>query len=310
MKINLLLLIFYLFPFFAYGQQGQARREIPASWIEKLQKYDYKTSANDLVREFQTYIAPDSLHEVQLEALLSHVFVNVDADTQEELLLFIGGEDRLRASFPHFFVIKKIKKRWYVLYKEEVYEDWHNPPNASGIKVAEDSAQNKVFYFSYLANKMEDEYRTRFFKIDRNNNIVVIDVLLYTIPYHYEGSLFIQTHFSFVANTVVIVYSYSCKVNEINENKESTGEMLLLSLPKKDTVKYAWDYRKGNYTVVATENTLRRLNCNENLRKIYGYQVADYVVCAFEEELENIKKNGTEAEKKALKQFYKNIKKD
>jgi hypothetical protein len=288
MKTNLLSLIFSLLSLLAYGQQGQARREIPTAWIEKLQKYDYKTSANDLVCEFQTYIAPDSLARFEKEAFLSPMFVNLDEDKEMEVLLYIGGEDKAYYYSPHFFVLKQIKNKWQVIYQEQYFDAWGAYPS---VQVMSNQTISKVFYFSACVERGSDVHhsRTYFFKVSQGKVYKFLD-----IPKRKSfagGGQIHDTSTTIDAFEKGIWITYYYKVKVVLDNEQIT------LLDEKVLVSYLLEEKRYELPRDVTEEKLNFLNGKGSVR-------------VFQKELEEVGKNGTEAQKKALKLFYNTIKKD
>ncbi len=288
MKINLLFLVLYLFSPLAYGQQGQARCEIPASWITKLQKYDYKTTANDLVREFQTYIAPDSLTKFKEEAFLSPMFVNLDEDKESEILLFIGGEGKVEYCEPHFFVLKKTNKKWQIIHQEVYFDAWGAYP---AVYISSNQTPHKVFYFSSCIDRGSDTHhsRTYFFKFSQGKVHKFLD-----IPKRQSFSGGGQIHDK---NTTVEAFEKGLWITYHYKFQLVFGNEKVTLLDEKVFVSYLFEEARYELPRDVTEAKLKFLNGKGSLR-------------AFQKEFDEIAKNGTSEQKEALKQFYKNIKKD
>ena len=288
MKINFLLLVSYFLSPLAYGQQGQARREIPASWIAKLQKYDYKTSANELVREFQTYIAPDSLTKFREEAFLSPMFVNLDEDKEFEILLFIGGENSFGFYEPKFCVLKCINEKWLMLHNEYMY--YHNQMPEMGI--INQQTSNKLFYVQKLHGYGTGMFETRlhFYKLidgvvyncfeavnEYKVSMVGIEELLKTtLSYGMDGSLFVKYQ-----------YSYSLEKATIVDVKEE--------------FRYLWDKQSKFYKAVFYPKD--KINEDKIGYFLDHRKNAKKMLAVFKQELDELAINGTEQQKKALHIF-------
>src|SRR4051812_4717921 len=74
---------------------------IPNEWIEKLRNYNHKQNNALLLSEFDSFIKPDSIfipyYEKDLDkkqpGILNPLFVNLDNDENEELVITLGWDE-------------------------------------------------------------------------------------------------------------------------------------------------------------------------------------------------------------------------
>jgi len=98
--------------------------KIPTKWIEKLRKFDY-TEKNiiALSKEFEEFIKPKMLEYDTFDIpIFNPVFVDLDGDSEEELLLLMGTEYT-----PILTVFKKINRNWYLIFVEHFMEFYIAP---------------------------------------------------------------------------------------------------------------------------------------------------------------------------------------
>jgi hypothetical protein len=279
MKINLLSLIFSLLSILAYGQQGQARREIPTSWIEKLQKYDYKTSANDLVREFQTYIAPDSLAKFDKEASLNSMFVNLDEDAEVEVLVLFNA---------NFAVLKKLDSKWFMIYKEN--EHLHS------LKIIHVS-NNKAQLICLEGKEAEGDIIAptfyRFYRIVNEQVYICLELPKKQV-FGQDSFRIVYANFELTDTAIQAKYEFYAFNKLKNSEKENS-----LIFQTNIVILYDWIEQEKKYS---TQNT-------SIASALQWLKKDDLQTIFFQKELERIKTSGTKEQKKALKQYLKDHKK-
>jgi hypothetical protein len=120
--------------------------KIPTKWIEKLRKYDYKENNVALLKEFEEFIKPNILTnnhgKDKLQARLNPMFVDLDNDAEEELILLMGWTNYE----PTLTVFKKINCSWYLIFMEDFMEFYDEPE----LQISNNYSPNKTFYIHCL----------------------------------------------------------------------------------------------------------------------------------------------------------------
>lgn len=152
-----------------------AGAKVPAEWIERVRKYDYKQDNLPLLKDFEQFIKPDTLDcasesphlgkgiiEPGPAGTFTPLFVNLDEEPGEELIGFL----RYARCEPMLFVFKMIDNSWYLLYHESIFV--HN--EESELLVANNPSANKTFYLRALQDRGSGIYRNsyRFYKLIDN----------------------------------------------------------------------------------------------------------------------------------------------
>jgi len=119
--------------------------KIPATWIKKLQLFDYTRNDSALLHEFESFLKPDTLinpHAQHVNEGYGRVFnmlsVNLDGGPEQELLCLLGWD----ITSPYLTLFKEEQGTWYLIYLEEI-DTFYNSPT---LYVANCFSRNKAFY--------------------------------------------------------------------------------------------------------------------------------------------------------------------
>ncbi len=121
--------------------------KVADEWVSKIRNYNTENGNEELIKEFEKYIYPDTLNgsisfDHEGGGFLTYQLINLDDDTAKELLCLIGWSE----SYPTMAVLKNVNNTWYLLYTEPFYMFYEDPK----IEVAINSSPNKTFYFRWL----------------------------------------------------------------------------------------------------------------------------------------------------------------
>jgi len=148
---------------------------VSAAWVEKVRRYDYKQDNLALLKEFEQFIRPDTVHcanefphlgkgiaEPGPAAELNPLFANIDEELGEELI----GILRYARCTPVFFVFKQVAGSWYLLHHESIFVHNEQPE----LIVANSPSPNKTFYIRLLQDTGSGIHRSsyRFYKLINN----------------------------------------------------------------------------------------------------------------------------------------------
>lgn len=267
-----------------------ARKTVPTSWIEKLQKFDYQTPANDLVSEFQTHIAPNKLVPFEQKAYLNAIFVNLDEDMADEVVLLVGSEKASGLFSPHVCVLKFVNKKWELIYGEHIKQGY------AALQITSISAQHKIFYLKQDVDAPLGFYSGRksvhhFYKLiggEVKKCLTLLDNMdLHITPWIAEQE--VRADFGFFEEYMWVIYEYNYHIKVDNFNED------ISFLKNKIGMQFKWDTSKKQYLPVF-ENGMTK----EKLASLHGESGFEQ---GFAEDLANIKKSGKEAEKKALQKY-------
>lgn len=267
------------------------QKQIPDAWITKLKKFDFKSSPNELVKEFETVIAPNQISPFEKEALLNPTFVNVDEDGQDEVLLLVGGEN-LPWKYDHnLCIIKQINNKWTLIHSEPLK---HTSPT---LHIVSKLSPYKVFYVTQKGDGILGPYSgwredVRLYKLIDNKVhlcLTVLDGLDYHItPWltHQE----VSTTIHIAEGSIWVAYHYNYLFRLAQENYGLTS-----LLHGRAIVEYVWDKEQKQYLPKFTNEVT-----TEKLASLEGK--ADFQK-PFQKELEEILVSGSDLQKNAYRQY-------
>lgn len=292
---------------------------IPTAWIEKVRNYNHKQNNAPLLREFDSFIKPDSIfipdYEKDLDkkkpGLLNALFVNLDNDENEELITTLGWNE----NFPSTAVFKKIGTDWYLLYLENYYMFYSMPD----LYVANSYSVNKTFYFRRVYERGSGVYSDgySFYKLINNK---VYPCLELVNEAHIAGwALFMNQEVSmkfnfasFDGDYIWVRYKYnffSGTINEKDTNWDSNEDISLIK--GEDAVGYKWNSKHLKYELddSSAKNEVEKLNAAKIL--CFGAFGNDSLfVNAFNAEIDQTLKTGTSKQKQILQRYLKLAKKN
>ena len=301
MKKLFYLFFLSLFPWYVFGQQSLHNNHIKVSerWIKELKDFDFNRTPNSLVLDFEQETSI-KLKKFTHTAFLNFLFVNLDSDENNEILLYIGGENTYIET--EFCVLKQIDKQWYIIYHNHVW--LHN--DYPVLNVFADYSPNKIFYITKHHDYGTGIYlkKKHFFKIIDNSVHEVLEVveqghIAYGWGYFMCQNVESTINLSSSESTIHVYFSYEFYVS--NDYKEH------VSLIKEEgRVAYKWQANKKKFNVVPYAGGLP---LNEDKIKCFGDFGNDTLFQqAFKNELSIIAEKGDEDQKARVKAFLEKVK--
>jgi hypothetical protein len=293
--------------------------KIPSAWIEKIRHYDYKQNNAPLLREFDSFIKPHSLSVPDYEkdidkskpGILNPVFVNLDGDTNDELVSIIGWDE----NYPSMAVFKKTGTDWHLLYLEDFYMFYSMPD----LYVANSFSRNKTFYFRRVYQRGSGVYSDGYSFYKLINNKVYPCLELVNDAHIYGWGLYlnqrVKMNFNFngdAGDEIWANYNYSFFPGAVKEGDCDWCSNDDIPLIKGESgVNYKWDNKRLIYKldIPSYKNQVDDLNAAKI--SCFGAFANDSLfVHAFHAEINRTLKTGTPKQKKILKQYLTLVKKN
>ena len=292
---------------------------VPTGWIEKVRKYDPNQNNAQLLSEFDRFIKPDSIfipaYDKDLDkkqpGLLNALFVNLDNDESEELIITLGWNK----NHPSMAVFKKIGSDWHLLYLEDYYM-FYNMPDLS---VANSYSVNKTFYFRRVYNRGSGVYSDgySFYKLVGNKVYPCLALIneAHIVGWGLYMNQEVSSKFNFTdseGDYLWVKYIYNFFPGPIYEKDFDWDSNNDISLIKgENAVGYKWNDKTFKYEL---DNSSTKTEVEElNAAKIscFGDFANDSLfVHAFGAEIEQILKTGTSKQKKIMEEYLARVKKN
>jgi hypothetical protein len=292
---------------------------IPSAWIDKVKNYDYKQNNAPLLKEFDSFLKPDSLFVPSFQenldktkaGILNPIFTDLDGDGNNELLCTIGWIEE----HPSMAVFKKIGADWHLLYLEDYYMFYNSPD----MYIANNYAKNKTFYFRRVYQRGSGVYADGYSFYKLINNKVYPCLELVNKAYIVGWGLYINQKVSMTLNfteyegdALWVKYDYLFFPGPINENDADWDSNEDLQLIKgENSVLYEWNNEKSIYKldVKPNKNEYDVLNA-EKIACFGAFGNDSLFVKAFDPEIKQTLQTGTAMQKKILKRYLDILKHD
>jgi hypothetical protein len=299
-------------------EEGNVNIKIPAAWVDKLRHLDYTTDNSSLLREFETFLTPDTPanpHSQHVDPdygrVLNTLFVNLDGDAANEFIALLGRD----ITSPYLCVFKEKQGTWYLIYREEIPTMYTSPPLA----VANCFSKNKTFYIRRVYQSgsgiYEDGYC--FYKLIHNKVYkclqIVNDAHIYGWGLYLNQA--VRTSFEFSSDgddCIAVDYIYNFFPGQLSKDQCSWCINDNIPLIKGDApVTYIWDHRQSKYIL----KILRYPNPLEDLDAAKISCFGDFgndslFVRAFAAQIKDVLNTGTAQQKRILTQYLTLVKKE
>jgi hypothetical protein len=286
----------------------QVKIKIPAEWIEKVRGFDYSRNTKPLLREFENFIKPDTLINENADhvdsdygRMFDPLFVDLDSEPGDELICLLGWD----ISCPSLVVFKKQLGDWYLIYLEQVNTFYSAPV----LSVANNFSPNKTFYYRQVDGHGSDVY------FDSYNFYKLIDGKVYKClnltgeNHSYGGGSYrlymnqeIRSRFEFSGDDsdyINVGFSYNFFIGKVDP-----------LINAGNSVGYKWDGKNRTYKldILPYQNKAdgliaQKIDCFANFSD-------SLFVKAFKGEIDEVLKTGTPQQKKILRQYLDQVKKD
>jgi hypothetical protein len=247
-----------------------------------------------LVSDFLKFIAPDSNFNKSEYSFLSSVIVNLDEESQSEVVALVG----LNSYSTILVVFKRIQNQWLMIYKKPVYV-WYSSPE---INIVKTSSVNKVFFVRQLYNQGTSIYNEhyQFFKLINNHVHQCLEIVN---DAHIDGwGLYlyqkVKSEFSFSNSNkdeILVTYDYDFYPGAVYDpDAPWVGHVDLSFVRGKETINYIWDSVTFSYKPIYSKN---KKSLNQEKISCFGNFANDSLfVRAFSIELNaKLKSDMTEA---------------
>lgn len=313
-KIQLLLFLFLAFgSLFSQTEQFQknVKIKIPTEWITKLRNFDYKQSNFELLKSFEHFISPNYMvgsNEFSPEkgGILNPMFVNLDSDPNDELIGLFGWSEEE----PTLAVFKKIDNDWFLLYLEPFYM-FYTPPE---LHVANNYAANKVFYIRWLDERGSGIYKDsyHFYKLIDNQVYPCLTLIndAHIIGWGLNLNQKIETNFKFNGaskDEIWVTYQFKFFSVSLHEEDMPWEEQEEISFADGDDgLSYQWDSLTHTYRP-ELYNDPESLT-EEKIACFGAFGNDSLFVHAFNYEIQQKLKKGTQEEKKIIQNYIEFVK--
>lgn len=291
------------------------RIKIPDAWIEKVRRFNYSRNTQPIIREFESFIKPDTIHNPHSQHIdegygrvLNPMFIDLDGIPGEEMICLIGWD----VSSPYLGVFKQINSQWYLLYLENIWVF-----NAgTELSVANNFAANKVFYCRHLYATGTCIYNDgyTFYKLINNRVYPCLKLAnkINSCGWSSYPNQDVQTTFYFRGDDadeigVDYVYNFSYTPKLRREAPENEDDSIIKG---EDYVTYIWDAKSLSYKLNIPHFKKGPEDLTAEKIACFGIFNNTLFVKAFRSEINDILKTGTTRQKIALKEISDNANED
>ena len=280
---------------------------IPNSWIEKLCDIHNSDNKTELVKEFAEIIYPIHLNELNHDPenddwSINPILADIDSDLEYEILATIKKHN----NYPVLLVFKKIDNNWYLLYLEPFYVHYNEPE----LYIANNYSPNKTFYIRWLHRRGSGIYKDayHFYKLI-DNKVYPCLVLINEARIYGWGLLLnqdVKSDFKFSStrsDELRVVYNYNFFPGPIFEdNAPWQGNPDIPFVKGTDDLFYEWDDDTKTYLPRYYSNSSKNIT-EEKLMCFDDFGNDQSFIKAFEYEINETLRNGTDMQKDVLKWY-------
>jgi len=279
--------------------------KVPTKWIEKLRKFDYtEKSVIALTKEFEAFTKLEI--DTFAPPIFNPVFVDLDGDSEEELLLLMGTKYT-----PILTVFKKINRNWYLIFLEHFMEFYIAPE----LQIANNYSPNKTFYIHCLYERGSGIYCDGYHFYKLINNKVYPCLALVHEAYIEGWGLYLNQHvkmnFGFnsaTADEIRVRYNYNFFAGSVYEDDAPWEGHEDISFVKSvgSGISFYFDNTTFTYKpdTSFTSLTAEKIACFGN----FGNDTL--FVKAFEYEIQQTLQNGTKEQKRLLQEYLNRVEKE
>lgn len=286
------------------------RVRIPDSWVEKVRTLDYWHPSTELIIELEKTVYPDSVfnYDSDMKGFLNPMFVNLDEDADEEMIALYGWSE----SSPVMLVFDRYNDEWFLIYQEPYYM-WYAKPV---LNVANSFGPNKTFYFRWLNDRGSGIYSDSYHFYKLINGVVYHSLGLVNESHLYGWGKFlnqkISMSFSFngiMGDEIWVSYNYSYFAGPVLNGDVSWDSHTDIPFAQKEVgVNFKWNgytdmYEPEFYEYDSTGLNAEKLACLQELCNDTLF------VKAFQYEINQTLQEGTDQQKKLLKQYLERVEK-
>lgn len=308
MKSNISSFVIILFSNFLQAQpENNVHVKVPDNWIKSVQNYDYKQDPKNILIEFTHFIYPDSIFDKSFSGYINPVFINLDEDPEEELIGLFGRF----IEEPTLAVFDKKGDEWFLIYNLPFMMFYREPE----LQIANNYSPNKTFYIRCLYQRGSGLYLDsyHFFKLIDGHVYHCLE-LINDARICGWGLLLnqdVSMEFTFTsafsdAMGVEWNYNFYSGLNEV-ENFAYSGHPEIPFVKNENSVSFEWDSISKTY-VPAFYSDSSFLN-NEKIACFGAFGNDTLFVKAFRYEINQTLQEGTDQQKKLLKQYLERVEK-
>jgi hypothetical protein len=286
-------------------------KKIPAGWIEKLQKFDYKKPDTTLLTEFGNIIKPDTINNPHPQHvredygfIFNPIFVDLDGDHRNEILCLQGWD----VSIPYMCIFKQVDNDWYLIYKEEINTFYGSPT----LYVANSFSKNKTFYLKRVYDHGSGVYIDgyTFYKLVDNKVYQCLNII--NDAHIYGWALFMnqsaKSAFEFRGDSednLYVNYSYNFFPGSVNKGDFSWDAHEDIPLIKgEDNVSYVYNAKEHKYKLeISNYNNDPTSLTPEKIACFGDFGNDSLIVKAYRRHIDTLLKIGTPIQKKLLRTY-------
>ena len=284
----------------------QLKIKVPTEWINQLRYLDFDQNNIELIKQFESFIAPDSLAGSKAfvhdeGGILNPMFVNLDKDTSTELIGLFGWSEEE----PTLAVFKMIDTNWYLLYLEPFYMFYNSPE----LLVANNYSANKTFYIKWLYERGSGIYcdAYHFYKLI-DNKVYPCLALINRAHIHGWGlylNQMVEMKFNFNGATndqLWVEYNYNFFPGAVSDTNLTWDGHEDISFVKGEAgLMYQWDTASLSYRPLLYKSPE---DLNESKIACFGAFGNDSLfVNAFDYEIKQTLHEGSAGQKKMLAKY-------
>jgi hypothetical protein len=299
------------------AQSGTSDRnekiKIPTEWIENLHHFNYTQSNTSLLKDFESFIFPDTLtgskgYSHDHGGLLNPMFIDLDHDQSEELIGLFGWSE----NDPMMAVFKLVDTTWYLIYTEP-FDMFYTSPE---LQVVNNFSENKVFYIRWLYERGSGIYADtyHFYKLINNHVYHCLEIInkAHISGWGLKLNQSIETKFAFNCATrdeVWVTYNYSFFPGPVFDQDMSwKGHPEISFVKDENGINYVWDSLSYSYKPEFYDRTASLSEEKILCMGIFGND--SLFVKAFDYEIKQTLENGTKEQKKQLTSYLNRVKAD
>ena len=312
------------------NKPGKLRIKVSDDWIEKVRANKYQADSPvtvSVLKEFEEYIKPDTLdgtaervhyrggvvNETDPGGRLNAVFVNLDEDAAEEMVGLFGYSRR----DPSLGVFKKIDGAWYLVYLESFWLFSEDPE----LVIANNYSANKVFYIRKLHDRGSGIYADsyQFYKLINGTVYPCLELVSEAWLYGWGRTLNqkASSKFSFKSTTadeLWVNYSYSFFAGSVEKGDMSwMAHEDIKFVHGEQGISYIWNKHTRTYQPdpVNWDDNLSDFRLTKDKITCFSQLGNDTLfVRAFAHELKETLKEGDSRQKKYLKKYLADVRKN
>jgi len=284
---------------------------IPNSWIERLYDIYSLNNKTELVKDLSDIIFPLKFDELDYDLesdnwSINPIFADIDSDLENEILAIF----RNNYNDPVLLVFKKIDKKWYLLYLESFYVHYNEPE----LYIANNYSPNKTFYIRCIHSRGSGIYKDayHFYKLIDNKVypcLVLINearIIGWWLPLNQD----VRSSFKFHSTSndgLWVVYEYNFFPGPVYESDASwEGHPDIYFVKDLAGLPYIWDNETKTYLPDYYGND-QKLLTEEKLMCFDNFSNDQLFIRAFDYEINETLKNGTDEQKDLLQLYLNNI---